>query len=142
MTWITVKGHTKKRFASLQESGSIVRTSASWYISPSFVSFLLIILAPNAAPTMKLLGLMSPHRNPKHSFLFRWNITAFLLKTIVLVLEIDLISTFCWKHIQGCTKRLFPGCVKLDEKLRFVYLLQAGERNFFTPFSYNLGSAF
>ena len=27
-----------------------------------------------------------------------------------------------------------PGCVKWGEKLRFVDLLQAGERNFFTSF--------
>ena len=33
--------------------------------------------------------------------------------------------------IQGTSKERFPGCVKLGEKLRFVYLLQAGERNFF-----------
>ena len=46
------------------------------------------------------------------------------------------------RAVQSSAKRLFPGCVKLDEKLCFVYLLQAGERNFFTPHSHNLGRAF
>ena len=35
--------------------------------------------------------------------------------------------------VQGTTKRLFPGFVKLGEWLRFVDLLQAGERKFITP---------
>ena len=42
--------------------------------------------------------------------------------------------------IQGCTKRWASSCVKLGEKLRFVHLRQAGERNFFTSFSQNLGT--
>ena len=42
--------------------------------------------------------------------------------------------------VQGTSKERFPGCVKLGEELRFVYLWQAGERNFFTPYSPNLGS--
>ena len=44
--------------------------------------------------------------------------------------------------IEGWTKELFPGCAVLSEKLRFVYLLQAGEHNFFTPNSPNPGRAF
>ena len=42
--------------------------------------------------------------------------------------------------LQGTSKERFPGCVKFGGKLRFVYLLQAGERNFFTPYSHNLES--
>ena len=34
------------------------------------------------------------------------------------------------QEIQGCTKITFPGCVKLDEKVAFVLLRQAGERDF------------
>ena len=39
-------------------------------------------------------------------------------------------NEFLINHEQGCTKSTFPGCVKLGEKLRFVYLPQAGEHNF------------
>ena len=35
--------------------------------------------------------------------------------------------------LQGTSKERFPGCVKFGGKLRFVYLLQAEERNFFHP---------
>ena len=35
-------------------------------------------------------------------------------------------------ELQDWTKRLFPGCVKFGEKLRFVYLLQAGTHKLFT----------
>ena len=45
-------------------------------------------------------------------------------------------------RVQGCSKRWAPGCVNFGEKLRFVYLLLAGNRNFFTSFSHNLGSIF
>ena len=44
------------------------------------------------------------------------------------------------KTVQGCSKTWAPGCVKLGEKVVFINLLQAGERNFFTPYSHNLGS--
>ena len=43
------------------------------------------------------------------------------------------------QEIQGCTKITFPGCVKLDEKVAFVLLRQAGEHNLFT-YSHNQGS--
>ena len=48
-------------------------------------------------------------------------------------------NEFLINHEQGCTKSTFPGCVKLGEKLRFANILQAGERNFSTPYSHNLG---
>ena len=38
-------------------------------------------------------------------------------------------------YVQGCSKRWIPGCVKLSEKLCFVYLLQEGERNFHIIFT-------
>ena len=42
--------------------------------------------------------------------------------------------------LQGCTKRLFPGFVKLGEKVAFC-LPTAGRRtHLFTPYSHNLGS--
>ena len=41
------------------------------------------------------------------------------------------------RSVQGTSKERFLGCVK---KFSFVYLLQAGERNFFTPYSHKLGS--
>ena len=60
--------------------------------------------------------------------------------------ETDLKDTLQGKSLcpplQRISKECFPGCVKLGEKLRFVYLLQAGERNFFTPYSHNLGRFF
>ena len=42
-------------------------------------------------------------------------------------------------YFSGCTKMNFPDCVKLGKNLLFVHIQQAGERNFFTPFSHNLG---
>ena len=51
-------------------------------------------------------------------------------------------NEFLINHEQGCTKSTFPGCVKLGEKLCFVNILQAGERNFFIPYSHNLGRSF
>ena len=51
-------------------------------------------------------------------------------------------NEFLINHEQSCTKSTFPGCVKLGEKLCYVYLLQAGERNFFSSFANNLGPTF
>ena len=45
-------------------------------------------------------------------------------------------------HIQGCTNRLFLGCVKVDEKVAFCLLTAVRRTHFFTPYSINLGRAF
>ena len=37
--------------------------------------------------------------------------------------------------LQGTSKERLPGCVKLGKQV--LFLLQAGERNFFTPYSRN-----
>ena len=43
---------------------------------------------------------------------------------------------------QGWPKRWAQGCRKLGGKLRFVYFVQAGQRNFLPSFSHNLGPTF
>ena len=59
----------------------------------------------------------------------------------VVVRRISLLK-ICSDHVQGISKRRTPGCVKYGEKMVFVYLLQAGERNFLILFSHNLGPIF
>ena len=68
---------------------------------------------------------------------FIWNQGSFLRPSLKSSLE----GSLC-KPLQGCSKWWAPGCVKLGKKLHFVYLVQAGEHNFFTSFSHILRSTF
>ena len=45
-------------------------------------------------------------------------------------------------YLQGWTKRWSPGSVNMRRKIAFSCLLQAGERNFFSLYSQNLGTSF
>ena len=44
------------------------------------------------------------------------------------------------RRLQGTSKRLFPGCVKLGEKVAFCLPTAGRKTQFFTPYSHNLGS--
>ena len=47
------------------------------------------------------------------------------------------------RRVWDCTKKNFPGCVTMGEKVAFFfYLLQAGEPNISTPYSHSLGRFF
>ena len=46
------------------------------------------------------------------------------------------------KSLQGCTKRLFQGCVKLGENIAFCLPTVGRRTQFSNPYSYNPGRAF